>query len=219
MRHFFKQNCRLYMNGTEFLFLLKGFVIGFAIAAPVGPIGILCIRRTLANGRLTGFISGLGAATADMCYGAVAAFGLTVIQDLLVGMQFWLHLLGGIFLLYLGIHIFLSRPAEKEAVVRKNRGILSAYFSTFGLTLTNPATILSFTVIFTGLRLGETHGDYLSAVFLVLGVFFGSAAWWLTLSGIVGIFREKFTTSWMIWVNRLAGSIIAVFGLLALLLK
>ena len=207
------------MNGTEFLFLLKGFVIGFAIAAPVGPIGVLCIRRTLADGRLTGFISGLGAATADMCYGAVAAFGLTVIQDLLVGMQFWLHLLGGIFLLYLGIRTFLARPAEKEAAVRTNRGKLSAYFSTFGLTLTNPATILSFTVIFTGLRLGETHGDYFSAGSLVLGVFFGSAAWWLTLSGIVGIFREKFTTSWMIWVNRLAGSIIAVFGLLALLLK
>ena len=207
------------MNGTEFIFLLKGFAIGFAIAAPVGPIGVLCIRRTLADGRLTGFISGIGAATTDMCYGAVAAFGLTVIQNLLVGMQLWLHVLGGIFLLYLGIRTFLARPAEKEAVVRTNRGILSAYFSTFGMTLTNPATILSFTVIFTGLRLGETYGDYLSAGLLVLGVFFGSAALWLTLSGIVGIFREKFTTIWMIWVNRLAGTIIAAFGLLALLLR
>ena len=207
------------MNGTELNFLLKGFIIAFAIAAPVGPIGVLCIRRTLADGRLTGFFSGLGAATADMCYGAVAAFGLTIIQNVLVGLQFWLHLLGGIFLLYLGVRTFFARPAENEAAVRSNRGLFAAYISTLGLTLTNPATIISFTVIFTGLRLGDTHGDFLSAALLVAGVFLGSAAWWLTLSGTVGIFRERFTTSWMIWVNRLAGTIIAGFGLYALLLR
>jgi threonine/homoserine/homoserine lactone efflux protein len=207
------------MNGTELNFLLKGFIIAFAIAAPVGPIGVLCIRRTLADGRLIGFFSGLGAATADMCYGAVAAFGLTIIQNALIGMQFWLHVLGGIFLLYLGIRTFFARPEGKEAAVRSNRGLLPAYISTLGLTLTNPATIISFTVIFTGLRLGDTHGDYLSAALLVAGVFLGSAAWWLTLSGIVGIFRERFTTNWMIWVNRLAGTIIAGFGLFALLLR
>jgi threonine/homoserine/homoserine lactone efflux protein len=207
------------VNGTELNFLLKGFIIAFAIAAPVGPIGVLCIRRTLADGRLIGFFSGLGAATADMCYGAVAAFGLTVIQNVLVGLQFWLHILGGIFLLYLGVRIFFARPAEKAAAVRSNRGLFPAYISTLGLTLTNPATIISFTVIFTGLRLGDTHGDFLSAALLVAGVFLGSAAWWLTLSGIVGIFRERFTTNWMIWVNRLAGTIIAGFGLFALLLR
>jgi len=207
------------MNGTELNFLLKGFIIAFAIAAPVGPIGVLCIRRTLADGRLTGFFSGLGAATADMCYGAVAAFGLTIIQNVLVGLQFWLHLLGGIFLLYLGVRTFFARPAENEAAVRSNRGLFAAYISTLGLTLTNPATIISFTVIFTGLRLGDTHGDFLSAALLVAGVFLGSAAWWLTLSGIIGIFRERITTSWMIWVNRLAGMIIAGFGLYALLLR
>jgi hypothetical protein len=103
--------------------------------------------------------------------------------------------------------------------VRSNRGIFSAYFSTLGLTLTNPATIISFTVIFANLRLGETNGNYLSAGLLVTGVFLGSAAWWLTLSGIVGIFREKFTTNWMIWVNRLAGMIIGGFGLIALLFR
>src|ERR1700690_3284573 len=200
------------MHGIEFGFLLKGFIIAFAIAAPVGPIGVLCIRRTLADGRLTGFFSGLGAATAAMCYGAVAAFGLTVIQNSLISLQLWLHVLGGIFLLYLGVRTFFARPAEKEAAVRSNRGLFPAYISTLGLTLTNPATIISFTVIFTGLRLGDTHGDYLSAGLLVFGVFLGSAAWWLTLSGIVGIFQEKFTTSWMVWVNRLAGTIIAGFG-------
>ena len=150
---------------------------------------------------------------------AVAAFGLTVIQNVLVGLQFWLHLLGGIFLLYLGVRTFFARPAENEAAVRSNRGLFAAYISTLGLTLTNPATIISFTVIFTGLRLGDTHGDFLSAALLVAGVFLGSAAWWLTLSGIIGIFRERFTTNWMIWVNRLAGTIIAGFGLFALLLR
>src|SRR5512140_969762 len=93
-------------------FLLKGFAIGFAIAAPVGPIGVLCIRRTLAEGRLVGFLSGLGAATADMSYGAVAAFGLTAVQDGLVRQQFWLHVVGGLFLLYLGMRTFLARPAD-----------------------------------------------------------------------------------------------------------
>jgi threonine/homoserine/homoserine lactone efflux protein len=205
------------MNGLDFNFLIKGFLIGFAIAAPVGPIGVLCIRRTLANGRLTGFLSGLGAATADMSYAAVAAFGLTAVQILLVRWQFWLHLLGGLFLIYLGVRTFLARPADSAAAPLSNRGLFSAYISTLGFTLTNPATIIAFTVIFSGLRLGETGGNYSSAGLLVAGVFSGSAAWWLTLSEIVGLFREKFTVSWMIWVNRLAGVIIGCFGLFALL--
>jgi threonine/homoserine/homoserine lactone efflux protein len=203
----------------ELNFLLKGFIIGFAIAAPVGPIGILCIRRTLADGRLIGFFSGLGAATADMSYGAVAAFGLTEIQDLLIGAKFWLHLIGGLFLIYLGIRTFFTKPANKIASEKTITGYFQAYSSTLGLTLTNPATILSFTVIFAGLRLGNTGGNFLSAALLVTGVFLGSSAWWLTLSTIVGFFREKFTPAWMTWVNRLAGAIIAVFGLIALLFK
>jgi threonine/homoserine/homoserine lactone efflux protein len=207
------------MTGIDLNFLLKGFIIGFAIAAPVGPIGILCIRRTLANGRLTGFFSGLGAASADMSYGAVAAFGLTAVQDLLIGAQFWLHLLGGLFLIYLGFRTFTTKPANKPAAESTTLNLFKAYFSTLGLTLTNPATIISFTVIFAGLRLGETHGNFLSAAMLVGGVFFGSSAWWLTLSLIVGLFRERFTPVWMIWVNRLAGAVISAFGLIALIIK
>ncbi len=201
------------------MFLLKGIAIGFAIAAPVGPIGVLCIRRTLANGRLTGFFSGLGAATADMFYGAVAAFGLTAVQTVLVGGQFLLHLLGGIFLLYLGVRTFFTRPTESTPTGVSSRGLLPAYLSTLGLTLTNPATIISFTVIFAGLRLAETDGNYISAASMVAGVFLGSAAWWLTLSSIVGLIRERFSSVWMLWVNRLAGTVIFGFGLLALLVK
>ncbi|MFI5206283.1 MAG: LysE family translocator [Candidatus Paceibacterales bacterium] len=203
----------------EFNFLFKGFIIGFAIAAPVGPIGILCIRRTLVDGRLAGFISGLGAATADMSYGAIAAFGLTFIQNLLVGLQFWFHMVGGLFLIYLGIRTFLAQPAQKAVAIRSTSGLLSLYFSTLGLTLANPATIISFAVIFAGLQLGNTHGNYYSAFTLVLGVFLGSGAWWLTLSGICGYFREKFTPEWMVWVNRSAGVLIGGFGLIAVLFR
>jgi threonine/homoserine/homoserine lactone efflux protein len=196
---------------------LRGLLIGFSIAAPVGPIGVLCIRRTLTEGRLAGFLSGMGAASADMLYGAIAAFGLTVVQDLLLGQAVWLRLVGGIFLLYLGVRTFLSKPAERAAQTSRG-GLLGAYVSTFFLTVTNPLTILSFLAIFAGLRLGETNGDYLSASFMVLGVFLGSAAWWLALSTGVSFLREKFTLALLVWVNRLAGAIIFVFGLMALFL-
>ena len=154
---------------------LKRLIIGFAIAAPVGPIGVLCIRRTLAEGRTTGFVSGLGAATADAMYGATAAFGLTLITDFLLGGASWLRLVGGVFLLYLGIKTFLARPAEKAAETRGG-GLLRAYSSTLFLTLTNPTTILSFVAVFAGLRLVGGAGGFTAAV-LVLGVFLGSAAW------------------------------------------
>jgi threonine/homoserine/homoserine lactone efflux protein len=195
----------------------RGLLIGFSIAAPVGPIGVLCIRRTLAEGRLAGFLSGMGAASADMFYGAVAAFGLTAIQDLLLGQSIWLRIAGGIFLLYLGIKTFLSKPAEKAANARRG-GLFGAYLSIFFLTITNPLTILAFIAIFAGLRLGDTNGDYASAALMVLGVFLGSATWWLALSTGVGFLREKFTPALLAWVNRLAGAIIFTFGIVALFL-
>lgn len=202
---------------SDFSVFLRGLLIGFSIAAPVGPIGVLCIRRTLAEGRLAGFLSGMGAASADMFYGAVAAFGLTAVQDLLLGQSDWLRLVGGIFLLYLGVRTFLAKPAERAAQNSRG-GLLGAYISTFFLTITNPLTILSFLAIFAGLRLAETNSNYASATFMVLGVFLGSAAWWLTLSTGVSLLREKFTPALLTWVNRLAGVIIFAFGTAALFL-
>jgi threonine/homoserine/homoserine lactone efflux protein len=194
---------------------LRGLVIGFSIAAPVGPIGVLCIRRTLAEGQLYGLVSGLGAATADALYGCVAAFGLTFISSFLIGHKLWLSLIGGLFLLYLGIKTLLSRPAE-EAAKAEGKGLLGAYASTFLLTVTNPMTILSFVAIFAALGLGSTTGSYASALILVLGVFCGSAAWWLLLSGGVGLFRNKFNARGLLWVNRISGAIITLFGIIAL---
>jgi len=193
--------------------LLQGFILGFSIAAPVGPIGVLCIRRTLAEGRLAGFLSGLGAATADMLYGAVAAFGLTALTSLLVGQRTWLTLVGGLFLLYLGAKTFLTKPAD-HAASAKGTGLFGAYASTLVLTLTNPMTILSFTAIFAGMQF-NLDGP-LPAATLVLGVFLGSAAWWLTLSGLVGILRDRFTPAWMQWVNRISGLVILGFGIVIL---
>lgn len=178
---------------------------------------MLSIRRTLAEGRLAGFLPGIGAASADMFYGAVAAFGLTAVQDLLIGQSNWMRIVGGIFLLYLGVKIFFSKPSE-DAAKSSRGGLFGAYLSTFFLTITNPVTILSFLAIFAGMRLGETDGNYISASVMVLGVFLGSASWWLTLSAGVGLLREKFTPNILTWVNRLAGVIIFAFGLLALFL-
>ncbi|MBN1886444.1 MAG: LysE family transporter [Thermoflexales bacterium] len=198
--------------------LVQGIVIGFSIAAPVGPIGVLCIRRTLAEGRLAGLVSGLGAASADAIYGCIAAFGLSFVSNVLVGQQAWLRLVGGAFLCYLGITTFLARPADvAHNPAPSKRGLLGMYASTFVLTLTNPMTILSFVMIFAGLGLGGESRTWLQAALLVLGVFCGSALWWLTLSGGVGWLRASFSPRMMVWVNRLAGAIITAFGLWALL--
>lgn len=197
-------------------FLLRGLIIGFSIAAPVGPIGVLCIRRTLAEGRASGLVSGLGAATADAIYGCIAGFGLTFISSLLISQQVWLRLIGGAFLCYMGLKTFLARPAEQAASAKGN-GLVGAYASTFFLTLTNPMTILSFVAIFAGLGVASASGNYVSAGLLVLGVFIGSALWWLILSGGVGMFQAKFSPHRLRWINRVSGIIITGFGLLALL--
>jgi len=196
-------------------FLARGLVLGFSIAAPVGPIGVLCIRRTLAEGRAVGLASGLGAAAADGVYGALAAFGLTAVTGLLVGQQLWIRLAGGAFLLYLGITTFLARPAESAARAA-GAGVASAFGSTFALTLTNPMTILSFVAAFAGLGLAGGASSPADAVALVFGVVLGSGAWWLLLSGLVSSLRERFDARRMRWVNRLSGAVIAGFGVLAL---
>jgi len=197
-------------------FMIKGFIIGFSIAAPVGPIGVLCIRRTLAKGRTTGLLSGLGAATADAIYGCVAGFGLTFISNFLISQQVWLRLVGGIFLCYLGLKTFLSRPAEQAASVKGN-SLAGAYASTFFLTLTNPITILCFAAIFAGLGVGSVTRHYSSAAALAFGVFAGSATWWSVLSSGVSMFRTKLNPHRLRWTNRISGVVITGFGLIALL--
>lgn len=197
-------------------FFLKGLIIGFSIAAPVGPIGVLCIRRTLAQGRVCGLVSGLGAATADAVYGCIAGLGLTFISSFLIRQQLWLHLIGGGFICYLGIKTFMSLPAE-QAAKAKGSSLVSAYASTFFLTLTNPMTILSFAAVFAGLGVASTSSNYRLAMVLVLGVFIGSALWWLILSGCISLVQTKVTPGRLQWVNRISGVLITMFGAIALL--
>lgn len=193
---------------------LRGLIIGFSIAAPVGPIGILCIRRTLSEGRISGFLSGLGAATADALYGCVAGFGLTIISSFLVDQRFWIQLVGGVFLLALGIKTLRSAPAERPAAATST-GLIASYLSTLFLTLTNPMTIISFAGIFAALGVAETGGDLLAAAGLVMGVFIGSAAWWLLLSGGVGLLRERLSAGILGWTNRVSGIVLLTFGVIA----
>ncbi len=205
----------------------RGLLVGFSIAAPVGPIGVLCIRRTLTLGRLAGLLSGLGAATADAIYGAIAAYGLTAISGILVGQSFWFRLVGGVFLIYLGVQTGLAKPATKPVDLgglTSAQGLAGAYLSTVALTITNPATIMSFAAVFAGLGLASTavtdaassQSDRLAAITLVLGVFVGSALWWLLLSNVVSLFRSAVNPSTLQWLNRISGVVLIIFGIIAL---
>jgi threonine/homoserine/homoserine lactone efflux protein len=196
--------------------LLRGLVLGFSIAAPVGPIGVLCIRRTLAGGFRLGFASGLGAASADAVYGSIAAFGLTALSDLLVRQQPAFRFLGGVFLCYLGVRTFLAVPAG-DGGTKEDRSLPGAMASTFLLTLTNPMTILMFAGMFAGLGLAAAGPGFAAAGTVVLGVFLGSGSWWLLLSGGVSLLRRQVSGRVLRWVNRASGVVIAAFGVTAIL--
>ncbi len=197
--------------------LIKSFVIGLSIAAVVGPISVLCIQRTLSRGYVYGLVSGLGVATADGTYGSIAAFGLTAISTFLVNEEVWIRAIGGVFLLYLGIRTIISRPAEKAATAAKAHNLPGAYASILLLTLTNPLTILSFAVIFAGIGVSGGKGGYLAATLVVMGVFLGSDTWWLLLTSAVSLLRKKITPRWLAWLNRISGTVLVIFGVLALI--
>jgi threonine/homoserine/homoserine lactone efflux protein len=195
---------------------LQGLLLGFSIAAPVGPIGVLCIRRTMAHGRLSGLLTGLGAATADAAYGSVAAFGLTAAASLLVGQGHWLRPAGAALLAYLGLRTFVARPAT-EVPATAASGNAHAYLTSLGLTLTNPMTILSFGAAYTGLGLGTRTADPLAAASMVAGVFLGSVLWWVSLTTAVGWVRPRLDWKLMPWVNRFSGAVLLAFAAAVLL--
>lgn len=196
------------------ILFFKGLAFGFVLAATVGPMWVLCLRRTLAIGPLAGLVSGMGIAVADALYGAVAAFGLTAVSGFLLAQKFWLALLGGGFLLWLGIKTMLATPAPVEvrpAESGTRRGHAAAFVSTFGLTLANPPTILAFAAIFAGLGLSAQAG-YAAAGLVVLGVFLGSAAWWVLLALAAGALRGRFGPRLMRGLNVVSGLTILGFA-------
>lgn len=192
-------------------FLLKGLLLGFSIAAPVGPIGLLCINKTLDKGKLSGFLSGMGAASADMIYGIIAAFSLTSISSILIKQSHIIKIVGGVFLLYLGINILLKKKAN-TSISTDSKNLYEDYASTFFLTITNPMTIISFTAVFAGLGIAETAKNILSSSFLVLGVFIGSALWWLVLATGVAFISKKSNEKVLKFINIISGIIILIFA-------
>lgn len=200
-------------------YLAKGIIIGFAMAAPVGPIGVLCIRRTLVFGIVSGVATGLGAALADAVYGGIASFGMIAISDIIKKISPYMQFFGSIFLIFLGLRIFLSRPKMAEPITDANQKphnppeLLRDFISSFFLTLTNPATILCFLAIFASLGLVvEDDPHYEHSALLIAGVFTGSLAWFSILSGSIGLFRHKLDRKGLRSINMISGMIIGGFG-------
>ena len=195
-------------------FFWKGFALGFAIAVPVGPIGLLCIRKTLQFGKMSGLCSGLGAAAADTLFGSLAVFGLTFLSDQILTWAHYLKLVGGIFLLFLSYRSFCSK-ANPLHMRLHHMSYVKDFIGTFFLTLTNPLTIICYLAIFAALGLAEDLGKF-SSILLISGVFVGAATWWIILSEGVGLLRHKLSPHSMLWINRAAGIIIGALGIWSL---
>jgi threonine/homoserine/homoserine lactone efflux protein len=202
--------------GFELPLPLRAFVVGFTIAAAVGPISLLTIRRTIAHGRVYGLASGLGVATADASYAGIAAFGLTAVTSILVSGRVALALVGGAIIVILGIRTMRTRPVE-VATDAERPGLAGAYLSIYALTMTNPMTILAFVAVFAGLgfAVGASFAD---AAVITVAVWLGSSLWWLLLTGVVGWVRGRVSTTALTWVNRIAGGALVVFGVAAIVL-
>jgi threonine/homoserine/homoserine lactone efflux protein len=202
----------------EIELLIGGIIVGLTIAIPVGPVNILCIRRAIKAGWRSGVISGIGAALADMLYGAVAGFGITLVIQFLVREQFWIRFFGGILLVGIGIYYFFKRPAPLDAHKQDRASASSDIRSTFLLTLTNPTTVLSFAALLAALGMGDPRHWWLT-VFLVGGIFCGSMVWWIALSSIVYHFRDRFNDRMLLLMNRFAGVAIGGFGIAAFVFR
>jgi threonine/homoserine/homoserine lactone efflux protein len=193
---------------------VRGLVIGFTIAAAVGPISLLTIRRTTAHGQVYGLVSGFGVATADANYAGIAAFGLTALTDVLVSGRLVLGLVGGVVIALLGIRTMRAHPGE-VARDAPRPGLAGAFASIYALTMTNPMTILSFAAVFAGLGL-IAGASFVDAAVLTLAVWAGSALWWVVLTSIVGWARERVSTRALLWVNRISGAALVAFGVVAI---
>lgn len=197
-------------------FFFQGLIIGFVVAVPVGPLGLLCINRALSHGPAHGLASGLGVATADAIAAGIAVLGLSLVSAILLDQQIWLRLIGGAFLCYLGFKIYRTVPSE-QVLTNNVNSLIGSYASTLFLTLTNPLTILSFIAIYAGWGVESLSGHYVSAAILTAGVFAGSSLWWVVLSTGLAAFRDRFSTRVLGWVHRVSGAVIAVFGFVVLL--
>jgi threonine/homoserine/homoserine lactone efflux protein len=199
------------MPETLLIALLKGIAVGIVIALPVGPVGVLCVRRTLFEGPTYGFVSGLGAATADTIFGIIAGFGITIVRDFMLRYQDWFAAAGGLFLLFVGVKA-LVEASDTEPEPVSDEEYLGAFVSTFALTITNPITILAFAGIFAKVGVSRDAG-FLDVAVLVGGVFLGSLLWWLGLSFGIAALRHSVGTVRLVWLNRISSAVLALSGL------
>lgn len=195
--------------------MFQAILIGFLIALPVGPIGVLCINRSLLGGFIPGLVTGLGAATADAVYGLIAVLGLTAITSFLVTSETYIKLIGGIALCYLAVKILLKKKSNTSVDNSRKSNAIS-YITTFFLTLTNPATIISFAAVFAALGLGYKFKGIYPSIIMVTGVFIGSLLWWIFLSGGVSLLREKINVKFINYIGLISGSLILIFGLVCI---
>lgn len=195
---------------------IKGLIVGFCLAAPVGPIAAICVQRTIAKRWLSGVMSGLGAAAADAVYGTIAAFGATIISEFLISEHDWLQRVGGVILLILGVRLILMQPVERRKNGSQNGDLAGDFMSTFVLTLTNPMTFVAFAAIFATMGIGAVRGRPMLTVELVGGVFAGSAAWWIILCAGAFALRRHFDFRKLVLVNRATGVFVIAVGLVYL---
>lgn len=205
------------MQDIEYLF--RGIMVGLMVSIPLGPMGVLIIQKTLNKGPLAGFVAGMGAATADLFYATAAAFGLGFIMDTVNEHSLALQISGGIFLMFLGMRTYLANPL-KRIKAKKNvsrKGLIEDFLSLFFLTVSNPVAIIVFMGVFAGISVfGEKPSSLMQSLVLV-GVLIGGGLWWYTLTSLINIFRKRFRLRLIVRINKIAGIIIAILGLLLII--
>lgn len=197
---------------------VKGIIIGLLVSAPLGPIGIMCIQRTLNRGYMSGFISGLGAAAADILFAVIAGFGLSIIINFIEEKHIYFQILGGLFVLYIGFRIFNTNPVKQLRLQKMNRTRLSQDFvSIFLLTISNPLAIFLFIAIMAALKVANHMLSIFELSILVAGVAGGAILWWFVLASIANRFRKKIRLKSIWWLNKITGSVVFLFGLMVIL--
>ncbi|OQY05752.1 MAG: hypothetical protein B6I20_00555 [Bacteroidetes bacterium 4572_117] len=194
-------------------YITKGIIVGIAVTAPVGPLGVLCIQRTINRGVFSGLVTGFASALADIMYAIIAGFGVSVIADFLDANQVMIRIIGGIIVVVLGIRIYLSNPAKQYRRQKtQKRTYISDLISGFLITITNPVVIVVFGAVFASLGLDKVESGK-SVIITIVGVFAGAIGWWLFLTTFVNIFRAKINFRKLWWINKITGSFVTIFGL------
>jgi len=203
---------------VEIGFLIKGLVVGFLASIPLGPVGVLCIQRTIHKGKLSGVFSGMGSATVDAFFALVAALGLTYIINFIEEQQFYIQLIGGVVLIIVGARIFYANPIKQIRRHRRRKNkLIEDYFSVLFLTLSNPVAIFLFVAAFAGIGIVSSNDTSLDSSLIIIGVFLGAMVWWMTLTFLVDLFRKRFRLKQLWWINKIAGVLVVVFGVAAML--